>query len=131
MNILLLALFGMNDKYCEICRKPGSPPFVIQLENGEYAECCTHCYEGLDTCRTCANNIANCAYVTDPSPLEKVICKTERNGPVVKTYYTQNPERMAITCQECKCYQDNECQKAKYSYTKNTICKHYQVKILS
>ena len=121
----------MNDKYCAICRKPGSPPFVIQLENGEYAECCAYCYERLDTCLTCANNIANCAYETNPSPLEKVIRKTEQDGPMVRTYYTRNPERMAVTCQECKCYQDNECQKAKYSNTKNTICKHYKVKILS
>ena len=116
----------MNNKYCEICRKPGSPPFVIQLENGEYAECCAYCYERLDTCLTCANNITNCAYETNPSPLEKVIRKTEQNGPMVKTYYTRNPERMAIACKECECYQDNECQK-----TKNNICKHYKVKILS
>lgn len=119
----------MAEKKCNICGIPGSPPFVIQLENGEYAECCQNCFKQLDTCNTCAKHILNCAFKTDPSTLPFSVQKIEQSGPMRKVSYIQNPERMAITCPGCPCYQDEQCRKTEQCYNRNIRCENYQIKL--
>lgn len=113
---------------CNICGFETHLPYVLALDNGQYAECCARCFSNLDLCPTCVNCNFPCSFDTDPSPLEKVVQKVEQIGNIGQVSHIQNPERMAITCPGCVCYQNGECRRNEQHYNRNIVCEHYKTK---
>lgn len=90
---------------CAICgQKMLKESSVLDFKNGEYFRTiCQKCNELLSTCTLCRHG-QKCAYDDDPSLIPKLIQKQVRQGPMISVTQEINPERVAITCAGCICY---------------------------
>lgn len=91
---------------CELCGNLFLPvAMVADMTEGELHLVCPQCYNYLTTCHTC-RKAKDCKFETDPSPIQKIIQRTYRQGPMTSVVQEKNPERIAITCQKgCDCYE--------------------------
>ena len=64
---------------------------------------CNSCGDKTGTCATCIKT-KECLFLSDPSPLPKVVQEQIRQGNVVQIMSIKNPSRVAITCVHCDCY---------------------------
>lgn len=113
---------------CDCCGNEYSPILMRSnyfIDNGVEAILCEQCAEQLGSCATC-KHITNCTFETDPSPLQKIIQKTMRQGNMQIMTQVMNPERMKITCQKgCPCF-DQESQACGRS---RATCPQYLVRV--
>jgi hypothetical protein len=117
----------MSQVQCNFCKAPIGNNSFIQLVNETYIQYCSRCNEHLYKCATCANRPSPCAFAADPSPLPQYIQKVTQINNMRQIQTIPNPERQAITCAKCLCYQENECKIAEYQI--NPICPNYQIAI--
>ena len=93
---------------CKICGGPtigGSVCFVDTDQNNHII--CAKCASQTGRCPTCAYSIT-CDFETNPSPLPKVVMQTIRQGNMMAQTQVINPERVALTCHSCSCWNTEE-----------------------
>jgi hypothetical protein len=72
---------------------------------------CPNCVKRQGTCAACIR-VQDCRFQTDPSPIPPVIMQTRQEGNVFIQEQIRNPEREAITCKLCECWNGEECGRA-------------------
>ena len=87
---------------CALCGKPIVEAGII--DGGELY--CVKCGMLLGTCDTC-RHMPVCTFVTDPSPVPKVIQQSVKQGNMIASMPVKNPNRIEITCKKgCECWND-------------------------
>ena len=100
-----------------ICENCGNKTLEVIIDSGHIH--CPNCHVTLSTCAGCIHG-QHCQFEENPSPIPKVIMKTVRQGNAIMQTQVKNPERIAICCEGCHCYQENECMR------QFQICSTYQ-----
>ena len=103
---------------CALCKSAILPKTAI-IENSSSKTICADCVKILNTCACCSFG-KSCAFETDPSPLPKIVQKEIRKGNAIMITQVRNPERIKITCKNCKCYSKEfeDCNKT-FNYCEN------------
>ena len=109
---------------CDICGRQFTFLPVVEQVGDRYIQYCQQCFERRHNCITCEHLNPNCRFQTDPSDLPKVVQKTIQMGPVTQVAHIMNPERMAITCPGCICYENGECIQQKVANCEGYCNKH-------
>lgn len=106
---------------CSICGRPVIGNGSI-IDNHLICYSCANFFDS-ESCKICRFG-SQCAYETDPSPLEKQIQKQIKQGNFYSVVSTPNPERIRITCEKgCPCYDSkNGCLKRN-----NAVCGKLEV----
>lgn len=89
---------------CNYCGNPNTP--VVDTDG---ICSCARCFHSFGTCAMCVNR-QYCDFETNPSPLPKQVQQTIRQGNMTLQQVIKNPERIALCCGNCPCY-DTECRK--------------------
>ena len=94
---------------CEICGGPtiGGVVACFDVDSDQLHLICNSCAQNLGKCPTC-KLYKECLFQTDPSPIPPTIVQTVRQGNMISQMTVPNPERVAITCQKCKCWNASE-----------------------
>ena len=101
---------------CDYCGRPNAP-VVDDAGNCSCVECCNTFY----TCRLC-ENIFQCEFENNPSPLPRQVQQTIQRGPMTMQTVIKNPERVKQFCFPCKCFdQDDLLCRREENYCKNYI----------
>ena len=109
---------------CDICGAAYEKLPFVELVDDKYIQYCHRCSQYLHNCITCAHLPNECKFETDPSPLPKQVQKTVQMGPVQQITIIRNPERMAVTCPGCICYENSECTQEKVACGETYCEKH-------
>ena len=92
---------------CEVCQQPmlvvGS--FVEKDSNEVWHQYCGRCAQLINTCQACPK-FQTCPFETDPNPMPKVVTRTVQQGNMVMQVQGRNPERVALLCPTCDCWND-------------------------
>lgn len=89
---------------CDYCGGPVNVPIVDMDENGNIYLSCERCLHKSGTCAVCVSS-QDCAFITDPSPIPKILRKQIKQGNIYLETDVMNPERIEITCKvNCPCW---------------------------
>ena len=104
---------------CAFCGRPNAK--IITPDDKRHYLMCIQCYQAFNTCQACVNGSV-CDFETNPSPLPKQIPQEIRQGNMIIQTTVPNPERVKLTCFNCKCFNEDEllcCKQFNY-------CQHYK-----
>lgn len=88
---------------CIICGKV-TPTRQMVICPEDNISICPSCAENLGTCYTCVK-AAYCDFESNPSTLPKIVQRVVQQGNMRTVTQVQNPDRIAITCQQnCACF---------------------------
>lgn len=104
---------------CDICGAPIIRHKYIEVINDKLYVFCATCSNKMFTCSLC-DKAQECSFQTDPSPIPQTVVKQFRQGNMIMQGEVANPDRIAITCAQCDCWIDEQCQK------ENRRCEKFQ-----
>lgn len=110
-----------NYKTCDVCKQVKSVIFIEASDKDNIRYICEDCSSSFGTCGTCCN-LNNCDFHKDRTTPDFIMKQVQQGNMVLQTQVL-NPDKIAIYCSKCTCWNSEE----KYCFKQEFgMCKEYK-----